>query len=111
MKKSKKLILGGIILFASVASMCAIAINRSDNGVSDYGYDAIYGNLKENSIGTKQLVTSEEIEYSKTYAQYASDGEYYYVRCATALKGSNINSVKYNRSAMTGSDNASVNEV
>ena len=111
MKKIIKIALGGIILCASVASICAITINRSDNGVSDYGYDAIYEHSKEDSIKVKQLATADGIEYSKTYAQYATDGEYYYVRCATALKGSDIYSVVYNRGEMSGSDESVANEV
>lgn len=105
MKKYKNSILvTGLALCCSIASICTFSLINKAMDVSDYGYDVLNNCAAQNRVDIKKLETAGELDYSKTYVQYATDGNAYYLRCATAVKGE-IASITYSRSDMVGADN------
>lgn len=94
------LIFGGISI-RNNSSSTSIQ-NRDD--LKEYTYDACRNDTNGKST-LRNMVTSDGIEYSQTYIQYAQDSSgLHYMRFATAFKGSEIDSISYVRSEITGQD-------
>ena len=83
-----------LFALASIALVASVSIINSNTGLNENAvdaYDNIGVNLKRVNIGT-----SEEVDVSRTFVQYGTEGERQFVRFATAISGP-IKSVKYTR--------------
>lgn len=100
----KDLFLTSALLVATLLAGFAHGDNgASKNAIDDLSNDFIQADVQK--FGLKSLNSVGDIEYSKTYAQYAVDSEgYHYLRFATAIKGSNISSITFTRGEVVGKD-------
>jgi len=95
-------LLSGLVLGCSAITIASV-INLTNSGaVKDYGSDLL--NASGERIDLKKIVSTGEIEYSKTFVQYAEIDNVYYLRCATAIKGEGVESLTYSRSAISNED-------
>ena len=86
-----------------LGSLIGSVANDKLQGIDDLSKDFAHENLQE--FGLKSLNSEGELEYSRTFAQYAVDQEgYHYLRFATAIKGNNVSSITYTRSEVVGKD-------
>ena len=101
----KKLIISTALLSTMVLGGLALSFTNSPNKSALVDLTNDYMQQGAATIDVRSLATSEGIEYSKTYAQYAKNDEgTYYLRFATAIKGSDVDSITYTRAEVVGKD-------
>ena len=91
------------LLATSINVVSTISNSKETGSIEEYGFDVT--DRSNQGVNIKNALSSEGVEYSNTFVQYAlgEDGNYY-LRFATAVKGTNLSSISYTRSAITGAD-------
>ena len=91
------------LLATSINVVSTISNSKETGSIEEYGFDVT--DRGNQGVNIKNALSSEGVEYSNTFVQYAlgEDGNYY-LRFATAVKGTNLSSISYTRSAITGAD-------
>lgn len=91
------------MLFSGFLALNTRIEKNVNPGIEEVGIE--YNNNSGVKLADVKAAEIEGVEYSKTYAQYAKDSEgKYYVRFATAIKASSLDSIVYHRAEMVGAD-------
>ena len=91
------------MLFSGFLALNTRIEQNVNPGIEEVGIE--YNNHTGIKLADVKAAEIEGVEYSKTYAQYAKDSEgKYYVRFATAIKASSLDSIVYHRAEMVGAD-------
>ena len=91
------------MLFSGFLALNTRIEQNVNPGIEEVGIE--YNNHTGIKLADVKAAEIEGVEYSNTYAQYAKDSEgKYYVRFATAIKASSLDSIVYHRAEMVGAD-------